>query len=273
MQNFGGQPQFQANVGYVQGGLFITPIGAQLTHDADFFSKMDPFITFRASDGAKCQSQVCYGGGKKPHWNETLEINVSSQDTVNIEIWDHNTFSSNEPVATGHLQVGQIVALGGQYQDYVPLFYKGQPAGDLQCQWKFMGAQGQQQGFGQQSFGQQQYPQQGYPQQGYPQQGYPQQGYPQQGYPQQGYPQQGYPQQTVVEEVIVQQPGFGNQGFGQPGFGNQGFVEEVIVQQPHHHHHQQQQVVEEVIIGPGGQTVVEEIITQPQHHHHHQNNW
>lgn len=120
------------------GALFITPNHAHLTHNTDFFTKMDPFIIFFSPSGQKVQTQVCYGGGKKPHWNEQVELSVQTTDRITIEIWDHHTFTSNESVAVGHLNVSKVLSMGGSFKDHIPLFWKGAPAGELTLSCNFV---------------------------------------------------------------------------------------------------------------------------------------
>jgi len=225
------QVQFQGTgMPLSYGALFIKPVYAQLVHDTDFFSKMSPFIIF-ANGTQRVKTSVCQGGGKNPKWGDQIEINASTQDRILVELFDHHTFSSNEVIACGEIFVSKVLASGGNYQDYIPLFYKGQPSGTLMVQAQFIqqNTMGQQVGMniGGTQVGMQ--PQttfiQGQPTQTnvYGQQGgYQQTSFQQGGFPQQtqttfvqgsGYPQQqtsfstGYPQQTTVIQ---------GGGFGQP---------------------------------------------------------
>jgi hypothetical protein len=296
------QVQFQGSgMPLSYGALFIKPVFAQITHDHDFFTKMSPFIVF-VNGSQRVKTSVCQGGGKNPKWPDQIEINASSQDRIMIELFDHHTFSSNEVIAIGEIHVSKIVASGGNYQDYIPLFYKGQQAGTLMVQCQFIQSQsnmgmnvgGTQIGMNVGGM-QPTYVQTGMPTTviketftqpttvygsgGYQQQsGYQQQqgGYQQQqgGYQQQqgGFQQSGgYPQQT--QTTFVQGSGYPQQTVIQGG----GFPHTTYVQQP---------TVTETIQFGGGfgggfpqQTtiietqqpngVVEEvIIEQPKHHHH-----
>jgi hypothetical protein len=229
------------------GSLFIRPVYAQLTHDTDFFSKMSPFIIF-ANGGQRVKSSVSHGGGKNPKWNDQIQISASSQDRILIELFDHHTFTSNEVVAVGELFVSKVVSMGGNYQDYIPLFYKGKPAGTIMIQAQYSGQQQQQQmgmntqmnmggtqigmtvggtqmgmNMGMQpTYVQTQMPQQTFVQTQMPQQTFVQTQMPQQTVIQQnGFGQVGFPQKTFVQTqptIIQQKPTFISGGFIQPTF-------------------------------------------------------
>jgi hypothetical protein len=246
------------------GSLFIKPVYAQLSHDTDFFSKMSPFIVF-VNNGQRVKSSVSHGGGKNPKWADQIQISASSQDRILIELFDHHTMSSNEVIAMGELYVNKVVSMGGNYQDYIPLYYKGQPAGSIMIQATFqgqnqmgmnMGTQmgmnmGTQMGMNvgmqpQQTFVQQnQFPQQNQFQQQtqFQQQSqFPQQTFVQQSqFPQQTVIQQqngfmkpfGFPQTTFVQQPTIIQNGFMQSSFPQTtviggGFGGQTQIIETI---------------------------------------------
>jgi len=271
-----------------QGVLFVRPVSAQLTHDVDYFSKMDPLIVL-THNGNRQKSNVCYNGGKHPFWQDQFDFNVSTQDMIFAEIFDHNTFESNQPVATAEIQVSQVINMGGSSDTCIPLFWKGKPAGNLKLNVQFTPAGGQMGMGGQFGMGYQQQttyvqPQQTYiqPQQTYvqpqttyvqpqttyvqPQPTYvqPQTTYvqPQTTYiqPQPTYvqPQTTYiqPQQTYIQPqptYVQPQTTYVQQGYVQGGYPQQQTVYTQQVQQP--------------------PVVIEEIIyEQPRHHHHHHNN-
>ena len=259
--------QFQGGVGFSNGILYIRPVGAQLTHDTDLFMKMDPYCVF-INGGYRVKTSTCYNGGKKPYWNEQIELNANSQDRVTIEIWDHEVVGSNNVIGLGELQVSKVIAMGGNYNDFVPLFYHGKPAGNLSVSASFVQKGGfqQQQGFVQQQAYVQ--PQQNFVQQQptyiQPQQGFvQQQAYvqPQQTYvqPQQTFVQQQptfIPQQTYVQPqqtFVQQQPTF----IPQPQFQQQAFIQQPVYTQP------------QVILQPQPTVVVEEVFFEKPHHHHH----
>ena len=54
----------------MSGILTVKPQKAELTHDVDWLSKMDPYVTLILG-GQKVKSSVCKEGGKKPHWKES----------------------------------------------------------------------------------------------------------------------------------------------------------------------------------------------------------
>ena len=173
------------------GTLLVKPQYARLTHDTETFARMDPFCTIKI--GNKSQSTaVCENGGKNPNWgSSSLSFPITSEDVVNIEIWDKDLASNNDLIGQGSLSLSSITSAGLNPSLTCSLSYKGKPAGDVYIQFEWYAdaapkkEQPTQAGF-------QQYPPQFPPAYGAP--GYQQPGYPQPGYPQPGYQQPGYQQ-------------------------------------------------------------------------------
>lgn len=53
--------------------LLITVIEAKLTHDTEFFGKMDPYVKI-SSEHLGLQTRIHENGGKKPFWDQTFTI-------------------------------------------------------------------------------------------------------------------------------------------------------------------------------------------------------
>ena len=71
----------------MSGTLIIQPVQAKLTHDTDTFSKMDPYCLVTCGD-RKAQGKVCSGGGKTPHWEDSITIEVHHEKVVHLELKD-----------------------------------------------------------------------------------------------------------------------------------------------------------------------------------------
>jgi len=150
---------FQQQQQIMQGTLYVSPLSAQLTHDTDFFSKMDPFCLFIQGQ-FKHRTATCKNGGKTPKWSsQQVSFNCSSADKAYVEIWDDDTFGSNKLIAVGEIPVGQLAMSGQKQTTTVSLMYKQKPAGSLTIEGWFQANQQQQQ-FNQQNQQQQQFNQQ-----------------------------------------------------------------------------------------------------------------
>ena len=219
------------------GTLIVKPQYARLTHDTDTFSRMDPYCTVKI--GSQSQStKTCENGGKNPNWGSTsLNFRITSEDIVNVEVWDKDLISKNDLIGQGAVSLPTITAGGSNSSLNCSLLYKGKPAGEVYLQFEWYsdtGGKPGQQGFGMPPGGYAYPPQQFYPPQGYPQQYPPGYGYqqPPPGYqqPAPGYQQQqpapyqqqqpapGFQQQQPAPGYQQQQPAPGYQQQQPPGY-------------------------------------------------------
>ena len=194
------------------GTLIVKPQYARLTHDTDTFSRMDPYCTVKI--GSQSQStKVCEKGGKNPNWGTaSFSFRITSEDIVNIEVWDKDLISKNDLIGEGSLAIPTIISGGPNCSLNCPLFYKGKAAGEVYLQFEWYSDAGAgQQGFGMPPGGYVHPPPQNYPP-GYqmPAPGYQQ---PAPGYQQ---PAPGY--QQPAPGHIQQQPGPGYQQQPGPGY-------------------------------------------------------
>ncbi len=100
----------------------VTPIQAKLTRDLDTFSKMDPYAVVRVG-GQTFATKVHEGGGKTPGWNEKFSFRRTTEDIVNVQVWDRDTFSKNDMVGEGNVSFSEVSK--GNYCSWVNLSYKG----------------------------------------------------------------------------------------------------------------------------------------------------
>jgi len=205
------------------GTLIVKPQYARLTHDTETFARMDPYCTVKV--GSQSQStNVCENGGKNPNWgSSSLSFRITSEDIINVEIWDKDLISKNDLIGQGSLSLSTITASGSNSSLNCSLLYKGKSAGEVYMQFEWYSDAGGKAAAGQQGFAM---PPLGYP---YPPQ-YPTQGYPQQYPPGYGYqqPAPGYQQPAPGYQQPApgyQQPTPGYQqsapGYQQPAPGYQ----------------------------------------------------
>jgi len=280
--------------GGANGLLLLRPINAEITHDVDWFEKMDPLIIFN-HNGQQVRSSTCFNGGKRPYWSDQLEFQVSQNDIITLTIYDHNTFERNQVVANGEIQLSKVFAMGGNLQDSIPIYHHNHPSGVINIYFEYKGATGgfQQQGFQQGGFQQPGIQQGGFQQQGFQQGGFQQPGFQQQGFVQtqptyqQGgfqqpgvqvqYTQGGFQQPGLQQGGFVQtQPTYQQGGFQQPGFQQGGFQQPGVQVQYSQGGFQQPGFQQGGFVQPGTTVIEEKIIYEEghhHHHHHHNNNW
>lgn len=177
--------------------------GAQLTHDTDFLSRMDPYLVLHYG-GQRKQSTMREEAGRNPRWGDSFVFSRNNDSIIRVQVWDKDTFSPDDLVGEGQVNImGALSNPPGMPMELpVELFYQGRSAGRVSLSIISEGGYGGT------------YPQQG----GYGNQ-YGQQPYGQPPYGQQAYGQQPYGQQPYGQQPYGQSPGgFGQQGFGGPGW-------------------------------------------------------
>jgi len=114
------------------GTLIFKPIEAKLTHNTDFFTKMNPYCAFTVG-GKRIKGQVCKKGGKAPHWNETVTIPITDESNILIEVMDKDKITKDDHIGSFEFNLQEIESLG-QIKRWFPLVYKKKSAGELQME-------------------------------------------------------------------------------------------------------------------------------------------
>ncbi len=119
------------------GTLLIKPQFARLTHDTALFNRMDPYCLIKI--GSQTQStSACKNGGKNPKWGlASLSFHVTSEEVINIEVWDKDLIAKNELIAQGSISLALIISNPNNPSPIIPLFYKGKSAGDICIQFEW----------------------------------------------------------------------------------------------------------------------------------------
>ena len=89
--------------------LIVKPISAQLVKDADFFGKADPYCVIYIGNH-KQKSSVSKDSGKCPAWMDTLAFNTNGEPTLRVQVWDHDTFSRDDLIGEGSVNLNQFYA-------------------------------------------------------------------------------------------------------------------------------------------------------------------
>jgi len=111
-------------------GTFVfKPIEANLTHNTDFITKMNPYCSFLIGN-EKVNSQICKHGGKHPHWSDAVTIPATNQQTVVLELMDHDRITHDDNIGTCMIDLSEVQSRGTVSRWY-PLTYKNKPAGEI----------------------------------------------------------------------------------------------------------------------------------------------
>ena len=138
------------------GQLIIKPLEAQIAHNVNFIASMDCYVKFQIGNQTY-RTRNATDQGKKPTWTDVITVNLNGEQTMNFSIWDHDTFTPDDFVCEGMVNLAEV-AQRGSFTNYYGLFNQGKPYGQIMFYFQWNPAGGQQGGWGQQQggYGQQQ---------------------------------------------------------------------------------------------------------------------
>lgn len=116
------------------GRLVIRPLGAKLTHDTDFFTKMDPYCVVRLGHSSQ-KTAVAKSAGKLPVWRDELVFREITVSEVVFEVWDRDTATADDLVGEARLDLRKLPS---EIQEgWLKLNYRGRSAGKLHVSIEF----------------------------------------------------------------------------------------------------------------------------------------
>ena len=118
-----------------QGRLRLTIVEGAFTRDTDFWTKMDPYTVIKYREQTH-KTSVKQNAGKKPHWDESFDIDVKYiGDDLMLTVYDEDVTSS-DLVADTTIKLSALCCNGG-IDDWFGVQYKGKSAGKihLKSQW------------------------------------------------------------------------------------------------------------------------------------------
>jgi len=111
-------------------GTFVfRPIEANLTHNTDLLTKMNPYCSFILGN-ERIKGQVCKKGGKHPHWNDAISIPATNQGLVVMELMDHDKITKDDSIGACTIDLSEVQSRGTVSKWY-PLTYKNKAAGEI----------------------------------------------------------------------------------------------------------------------------------------------
>lgn len=112
----------------VNGFAVLRVVRAELIRDKSILTNMDPYVVVR-TNAAEVQTNVATGQGKTPTWNNSFNINLSGDQILHVSVFDKNLLKDG---LIGETTVNLGTSLSaGLFSGWVPLYYKGQTAGQL----------------------------------------------------------------------------------------------------------------------------------------------
>jgi len=122
------------------GTFIIRPIEANLTHNTDILTKMNPYCSI-AVGNTRVKGQVCKKGGKHPHWNDAITLPPTNESKVLVQLMDKDRISHDDNIGSFMLDLQEVQATG-QVSKWYPLYYKNKAAGEILLETVFQPAAG-----------------------------------------------------------------------------------------------------------------------------------
>jgi hypothetical protein len=111
------------------GTFIVKPIEANLTHNTDLLTKMNPYCSI-AVGNTRFKGQICKKGGKHPHWNDAITIPQTNEPKVLVQLMDKDKISHDDNIGSFMLDL-QEVQSSGHVSKWYPLYYKNKAAGEI----------------------------------------------------------------------------------------------------------------------------------------------
>jgi len=121
------------------GSITFRPIEANLTHNTDLLTKMNPYCTFILGE-KRFNSEICKHGGKHPQWNDAVTLPYNNEPKIMVGVMDKDKITKDDHIGSCMIDVPELQAQGKSSKWY-PLFYKNKPAGEILMEASIQGGQ------------------------------------------------------------------------------------------------------------------------------------
>jgi len=119
------------------GTIVFKPIEANLTHNTDLITKMNPYCVFVVGT-ERYNSQICKKGGKHPVWNDSISVPVGNESRLMVEVMDKDRITKDDTIGSFLIDIQEIESQQ-HVSKWYPLFYKNKPAGEVLLEADFQG--------------------------------------------------------------------------------------------------------------------------------------
>ena len=92
---------------------------------------MDPYVIIKV--GQKTfKTDTKHGAGKTPSWENVFELNRTTEEIMELEVFDHDTGSKDDLVGSGKINIDSICNNPSRkFAGDVKIYYKDKVSGDL----------------------------------------------------------------------------------------------------------------------------------------------
>jgi hypothetical protein len=111
------------------GKVIIKPLTAKLTHDTEFFGKMDPYVKI-SSGPSDFRSKTHQNGGKFPSWKDEFTMYRRGETLIHLEVWDEDSVKKDDLVGDTDIPLAETFSKG-KTQNWYTLSYDGKDAGKI----------------------------------------------------------------------------------------------------------------------------------------------
>jgi len=111
------------------GTLSVRPIQANISHVTSKVLGMDPYCLIRVGS-RKEHSSVCYNGGKHPHWEDTIVLDIENETKFSVELKDKTMLFSDAHIGRIELDLKDIDNQRDSFKWYI-LMHNNEPAGEI----------------------------------------------------------------------------------------------------------------------------------------------
>lgn len=111
------------------GTLSVRPIQANLTHVTSKVLGMDPYCLIKMGNKRE-HSTVCYNGGKHPHWEDTIVLDIENETKFTLELKDKTMLFSDSNIGKVELDFKEIENQKDSFKWYI-LMFNNEPAGEI----------------------------------------------------------------------------------------------------------------------------------------------
>jgi len=111
------------------GTLSVRPIQANLSHVTSKVLGMDPYCLIKVGNRRE-HSSVCYNGGKHPHWEDTIVLDIGDETKFSVELKDKTMLFSDANIGRIELDLKDIDNQKDSFKWYI-LMHNNEPAGEI----------------------------------------------------------------------------------------------------------------------------------------------
>jgi hypothetical protein len=111
------------------GTVIFKPIQANLSHEREFFVKMEPYCTFILGH-QEAKGEICKEGGDKPCWNDTIALRRRYEPYCLIEIRDKGWLRTDEVIGKVEIDLQEIES-ERRVAKWYKVIHNNQPAGEI----------------------------------------------------------------------------------------------------------------------------------------------